>query len=79
LDLEILYSLHRLFTGLPIAALMAWEKKKPAGSINPTLYSTPNLCRDITSGDNKTTSKKTGYSAAIGWDACTGWGVLSKL
>lgn len=62
-----------------LIALLNEQKKKPAGFINPTLYSTPNLCRDITSGDNKTTSKKTGYTAAIGWDACTGWGVLSKL
>jgi kumamolisin len=55
------------------------QQGKPAGFINPTLYSTTGLCRDITSGDNKTTSAGTGYTAGPGWDACTGWGVLSKL
>jgi kumamolisin len=60
-------------------ALTNEQQKKPAGFINPTLYSTTGLCRDITSGNNKTTSKKTGYVAGSGWDACTGWGVLQKL
>ncbi|MVN20787.1 S53 family peptidase [Mucilaginibacter arboris] len=62
-----------------LLALINQQKGKPVGFINPTLYSTPNLCRDITSGDNKTTQTKTGYAAGKGWDACTGWGVLSKL
>jgi kumamolisin len=43
------------------------------------LYADSALCRDITHGDNKTTSAKTGYSAGAGWDACTGLGVLSKF
>ncbi len=50
-----------------------------AGFINPKLYTTPNLCRDITQGDNITTNTKIGYKAGVGWDACTGWGVLSGL
>lgn len=50
-----------------------------AGFINPKLYAAPNLCRDITQGDNITTSTKKGYKAGPGWDACTGWGVLSGL
>ncbi len=62
-----------------LIALINQQKGKPAGFINPTLYSTPNLCRDITSGDNKTTATKTGYAAGTGWDPCTGWGILSKL
>jgi kumamolisin len=49
-----------------------------AGFINPKLYSTPNICRDITEGDNKTAGNK-GYKAGKGWDACTGWGVLSSI
>jgi kumamolisin len=62
-----------------LIALINQQKGKSAGFINPTLYATPNLCRDITSGDNKTTKTNTGFTAAKGWDACTGWGVLSKL
>lgn len=62
-----------------LIALINQQKGKSAGFINPTLYSTPNLCRDITSGDNKTTKTNTGYSSGKGWDACTGWGVLSQL
>jgi kumamolisin len=66
-----------LMTGL--IARINQQKGKPAGFINPSLYSNPSLCRDITVGDNKTTSANTGYTAGPGWDACTGWGVLSKL
>lgn len=62
-----------------LIALINQQKGTAAGFINPTLYATPNLCRDITSGDNKTTTTNTGYDAGKGWDACTGWGVLSKL
>lgn len=65
-----------------MAALMALvnqKKKQSVGFIHPQLYSTPNLCRDITQGDNVTTSTKKGYHAGPGWDACTGWGVLSNL
>lgn len=62
-----------------LLALINQQKGTSAGFINPTLYATPNLCRDITSGDNKTTKTKTGFAAGKGWDACTGWGVLSKL
>jgi kumamolisin len=62
-----------------LIALVNQQQQKPAGYIHPTIYSNPALCRDITSGDNKTTSSNTGYSASLGWDACTGLGVLSKL
>ncbi|QJD96419.1 S8/S53 family peptidase [Mucilaginibacter robiniae] len=56
------------------------QKKKPVGFIHAQLYANASsFCHDVTSGDNKTTSKKTGYSAGKGWDACTGWGVLYKL
>lgn len=62
-----------------LIALVNQQKGKSVGFIHPTLYSNPNLCRDITTGDNKTTKTNTGYAAGKGWDACTGWGVLSKL
>ncbi|MEO6852301.1 MAG: S53 family peptidase, partial [Mucilaginibacter sp.] len=55
------------------------KKGKSAGFINPALYANPSFCRDITLGNNKTTSTNTGYTAGPGWDACTGWGVLSSL
>jgi kumamolisin len=48
---------------------------KNAGYINPLLYTKigpSGVLRDITIGDNK--SGSFGYSATIGWDACTGWG-----
>ncbi|WP_158989085.1 S8 family serine peptidase [Mucilaginibacter sp. L196] len=62
-----------------LIALLNQQNGKPSGFIHPQLYSTPGLCRDITSGNNKTTSADTGYTAGPGWDACSGWGVLSKL
>lgn len=42
----------------------------PAGFLNPLLYSARGRAtfRDVTSGNND------GYSAAPGWDPCTGWG-----
>ncbi|MDQ6815324.1 MAG: S53 family peptidase [Bacteroidota bacterium] len=62
-----------------LIALINEKKPQPVGFIHPHLYSTPGLCRDITQGDNKTTTTQLGYQAAKGWDPCTGWGVLSKL
>jgi len=65
-----------------MAALIArvnQGKGKPAGFINPTLYADPSLCRDITQGNNITTSTHKGYNAGPGWDPCTGLGVLSGL
>jgi kumamolisin len=62
-----------------LIALINEQQNKPAGFIHAQLYSTPGLCRDITVGNNKTTSADTGYTAGPGWDACSGWGVLSKL
>lgn len=45
---------------------------KPAGYLNALLYTrvgqTAHAFRDITEGTNN------GYSAATGWDPCTGWG-----
>ncbi|MFI5157882.1 MAG: S8 family serine peptidase [Sphingobacteriales bacterium] len=62
-----------------LMALLNQQNKKSAGFINPQLYNNVGLCRDITEGNNKTTSKNTGYTAGPGWDACSGWGVLNKL
>jgi kumamolisin len=62
-----------------LLALLNQQSGKPAGFIHPTIYATPELCRDITSGNNKTTSGNTGYTAGKGWDACTGLGVLFGL
>jgi kumamolisin len=43
--------------------------KNSAGFINPTLYSKgASAFRDITQGNNG------GFTAAVGWDACTGLG-----
>lgn len=39
------------------------------GFIHPTLYSNPNICRDITVGNNGS------FQAKVGWDCCTGNGV----
>jgi kumamolisin len=66
-----------LYAGL--IARINQQKGTSAGFINPTLYATPSLCRDITQGNNNTTAANTGYKAGPGWDACTGLGVLSKF
>ncbi len=60
-------------------ALVNEKNGKPAGFINPKIYTAAGSCRDITKGDNITTSTKKGYKAGKGWDACTGLGVLNKL
>ena len=62
-----------------LIALINQKKPQSVGFIHPQLYANPNLCRDITDGDNITTTTKKGYKAGKGWDACTGWGVLSQL
>ena len=50
-------------------------KKKPVGFIQPKIYQANTAFRDITSGNNITTSTGKGYTAGKGWDACTGLGV----
>jgi kumamolisin len=59
-----------LWAGL--LALLNQALGKPVGYFNPGLYqsihSDANTFRDITSGNNGD------YSAAQGWDACSGWG-----
>ena len=54
-----------------LLALCNQSAGKPVGFINPVLYrksAAPGDFRDITSGNNGA------YSAAVGWDACTGLG-----
>jgi kumamolisin len=54
-----------------LIALINQSAGKPAGFINPTLYQNSGSAqdfKDITSGNNGA------YSAAAGWDACTGLG-----
>ena len=41
---------------------------RAVGFLHPTLYSNPQVCRDITQGNNGA------YSANAGWDPCTGYG-----
>jgi kumamolisin len=65
-----------LWAGL--IALMNQKLGKPVGYLNPLLYGSvvgKGALRDIVSGNNGS------YSAAAGWDPCTGWGspVGSKL
>lgn len=58
-----------------LIALMNELKKKPVGFIHPLIYAHPEIFRDITVGNNITTVSKKGFTAHIGWDACTGMGV----
>ncbi|MFZ0636666.1 MAG: hypothetical protein WAM08_14195, partial [Candidatus Acidiferrales bacterium] len=57
-----------LWSGL--VALLNQQLGKSAGFLNPLLYSAPAdaTFHDVTQGNNG------GYSAAKGWDPCTGWG-----
>jgi len=63
-----------------LIALANEKNKNQAGFINPKIYAAPaKFCRDITIGDNDTTTKKLGFKAKVGWDPCTGLGVLQTL
>jgi kumamolisin len=55
-----------LWAGL--AAVCSSKAKKRPSFILPSLYGAPTAFRDITSGSNGS------FSAAAGWDACTGMG-----
>ena len=60
------------------------QSGKKIGFLTPRLYSPTSTtsgkplgtlgCRDITSGSNKSGNAAGGYSAGVGYDACTGWG-----
>ena len=58
-----------------LLALINERLSKQVGFIHPKLYANPGVCRDITQGDNITTSTRQGYEAHDSWDACSGNGV----
>jgi kumamolisin len=58
-----------------LLALINEKLGKKVGFIHPKLYSNPNVFRDITQGNNITTSTNKGYTAHDSWDACSGNGV----
>jgi kumamolisin len=56
---------------------LAQVGKKPAGFINPLLYSAPaksGIFHDIVRGNNDIDGTLKKYKAGKGWDACSGWG-----
>ena len=60
-----------------MAALVArlnQAKSKNVGFLNPLLYGTGGLTRDVTTGTNGITNTVKGYFAVAGWDPCTGLG-----
>lgn len=61
-----------LWAGL--IALVNQQLKRRVGFINPLLYANAAAFRDVTVGNNKVGTGEIGYSAAPGWDACTGLG-----
>ena len=58
-----------------LIALINQQGGKAVGFIHPIIYANPQAFRDITQGNNTTVTGGKGYSAAPGWDACTGLGV----
>jgi kumamolisin len=59
-----------------LVALLNQGKKKNVGFLNPFLYTNTEsgLVTDITDGTNAITETVKGYTAAVGWDPCTGLG-----
>jgi kumamolisin len=58
-----------------LIALANQKLKRRCGFIHPKIYAaTTPVFKDITQGNN-ITAKNGGYSAGVGWDACTGLGV----
>jgi hypothetical protein len=69
-----------LYAGL-VATMNAFLGRN-VGFLNPTLYKYgPQICNDIKLGNNDSgnTPDSPFYTAAIGWDACTGWGSINGL
>jgi hypothetical protein len=66
-----------LFAGLYAVLRSAFGV--PLGFFNPTIYQIGStVCNDITSGNNDSAdgSNAPFYTAAAGWDPCTGWGSI---
>jgi kumamolisin len=55
-----------------LVALLNEQRGSPVGFLNPLLYAN-DVLRDVTSGDNDL-GDAPAYTAAAGWDACTGLG-----
>jgi hypothetical protein len=69
-----------LYAGL-IATINAFLGRN-VGFLNPTLYIFgPEICNDIRIGNNDpgNTPDSPFYTAAVGWDPCTGWGSINGL
>jgi hypothetical protein len=69
-----------LYAGL-IATINAFLGRN-AGFLNPTLYKYgPRICNDIRFGNNDSSYPPDApfYTAAVGWDPCTGWGSINGL
>jgi kumamolisin len=59
-----------------LVALLNQAKKKNVGFLNPFLYANTakGVVHDVTQGTNAITGTIKGYTAVVGWDACTGLG-----
>jgi hypothetical protein len=69
-----------LYAGL-VAIINAFLGRN-VGFLNPTLYMYgPQICNDITVGNNDSGNAPDSpfYTAAIGWDPCTGWGSINGV
>jgi hypothetical protein len=69
-----------LYAGL-VATINAFLGRN-SGFLNPTLYKYgPRICNDVRIGNNDSgnTPDAPFYTAAIGWDPCTGWGSINGL
>jgi kumamolisin len=61
-----------LMAGLVV--LLNQAKGKHVGFLNPFLYGTQGVTKDVTKGNNGLANTTQGYSAGNGWDACSGLG-----
>jgi len=69
-----------LYVGL--TAVLVESLGHPIGLLNPTLYAQGSaFCNDITYGNNDPNADPDSpyYSAAPGWDACTGFGSVDGM
>jgi kumamolisin len=57
-----------------LIALVNQKMQRRSGFINPLLYANAEAMQDVTVGNNKVGAQNLGYSAATGWDPCTGLG-----
>lgn len=64
-----------------LAALANAGLGEPVGYLNPNLYAMPYsyVFRDISDNKSNASGGAPGYSAGVGWDACTGLGSVNGL